>query len=291
MPVVIPIIAAFASGAVAAVVAGTATFAAYATVAGAVLSVAGAVSGNKDLQRIGGYVGIVGGLASFATGVSDVAASGVSTTADGAQGVSTGDTGFNPGADSAAADTTGAVTSPVTSGNVAPITGAPTTGAPVTAGDATASSAAPGTVAPPSTAVTGTPGQSLAQMAQDNGIATSGVTAQADGTVAATPTTAATDQSGMDLAADAGKYGSNNPMVNAVSKNYSASDLNSWWQKAQDAGTTTAKFLKDNKDLVSIAGSALKDMYGPQAEALDYQKSLMAQAHRNINTPVVLKYN
>ena len=54
-------------------------------------------------------------------------------------------------------------------------------------------------------------------------------------------------------------------------------------------GKGVSKFMNENKELVNLAGGALKDMYGPQAEAMDYQRSLMDQARRNINSPVVLQ--
>jgi hypothetical protein len=65
MPMVIPVIAAWAgaAGAVAAVAAGTATLASYIAIAGAVLTTVGAVTKKKDLMLLGGVMGFGAGLA------------------------------------------------------------------------------------------------------------------------------------------------------------------------------------------------------------------------------------
>lgn len=63
MPAAIGVIAAFGSGAVGAVLAGTATLAEFATVAGAVLTGVGALTGEKDLMKIGAVLSIGGGIA------------------------------------------------------------------------------------------------------------------------------------------------------------------------------------------------------------------------------------
>lgn len=48
--------------------------------------------------------------------------------------------------------------------------------------------------------------------------------------------------------------------------------------------------VKNNKELFALAGSALNSMYGPQADALQYQKSLMARRLQNMNNPVALTF-
>lgn len=47
-------------------------------------------------------------------------------------------------------------------------------------------------------------------------------------------------------------------------------------------------FLKNNKELVNLGGNALASMFGPQAEAIDFQKSLYERRRRNLNSPVRL---
>lgn len=69
-------------------------------------------------------------------------------------------------------------------------------------------------------------------------------------------------------------------------------DLNSALKAASDKISSIVKgvpgFIKDNKEAISLAGNALATMYGPQAEALDWQKSLYERRRRNLNQPVRL---
>lgn len=268
MPVVIPVIVAFASGAVAAVVAGTATFAAYATVAGAVLSVAGAVTGNKDLSRIGAFVGLAGGIYNMAGGAASGAAAGIDEAATAGDYVNSADAASDAAsaANSASAvDTAVAATAPVAS---APITGV---AAPPTVPDVSG-------VATPAAA----PTSFAQQAAQQSGLAT----ADAGATAASGVTPAQTAYGQLEATTQVPSAGA----LADAAKSYTANDLNSWWQKAMDAGKGVGKFVQNNKELVNMAGTALTNMYGPQSEALDYQKSLMERARRNINSPVVLTY-
>lgn len=48
--------------------------------------------------------------------------------------------------------------------------------------------------------------------------------------------------------------------------------------------------VKNNKELFSLVGGALNSMYGPQADALQYQKSIMARRLQNMNNPVALTF-
>ena len=57
-------------------------------------------------------------------------------------------------------------------------------------------------------------------------------------------------------------------------------------QTAKDIG----KFAKDNKELVYIGANALSQIYSPQAEQLDFQRSIYDRARQNMNSPVRLKY-
>lgn len=80
MAVAIPIIASFAAGAsgIAAIGAATTvlgTIAGYATVAGAIMTGVGALTGKKDLMKIGGVLSLAGGLGTLASGVGNAAAS------------------------------------------------------------------------------------------------------------------------------------------------------------------------------------------------------------------------
>jgi hypothetical protein len=269
MPVAIPIIAAFASGAVGAVIAGTATFAAYATVAGAVLSVAGAVTHNKDLMRIGAIVGIVGGAASLINGASTVAGEAAAPGID--EAVKAGDyvNSADAASDAAYAARTSAIeppTPPPGMDTAVPATQIPDSNALAPPGTATpASLAQQAGAAPP--AVTTDPTTSLASQATGQ------------------PAQGADLPSGQDLSADAGRAG-RNALQNAA-KQFTSSDLNSWWDKATKAGRAVGDFMNQNKEIVNLAGGLLKNI--PASQALDYQRSLMDDARRNINSPVPLQ--
>jgi hypothetical protein len=80
MAVALPVIAAFASGAagVAAIGAATTvlgTIAAYATVAGAIMTGVGALTGKRDLMKIGGILSLGGSLGTLASNAAGTAAS------------------------------------------------------------------------------------------------------------------------------------------------------------------------------------------------------------------------
>ncbi len=80
MAVAIPIIASFAAGAAGVAAIGTATtvlgtIAAYATVAGAIMTGVGALTGKRDLMKIGGILSLAGGLGTLASNAAGTAAS------------------------------------------------------------------------------------------------------------------------------------------------------------------------------------------------------------------------
>ncbi len=265
MPMFLPVIIAFA-GVASGVVTG---FAAYAAIAGAVLTTAGALTGNKDLMRIGAVVGVVGGIAGFASGAASgaEAVSGMDLAADAGTGANSVGTAAGAVDAAQAAGEVGSAAG-VSSNVVAP----PSTAPP-----------APVAVAPPD-AVTTAPtagGTSLADVAAKNA-STIPVS-----TAATTPADAMSSYQALENQAAS-------PLSKAAS-NYTSSDLSSWWDKAMAAGKTAGKtvldFTKQNPELVKIGGQVLMAMNDPQAEALEYQKSLMEQARRNINSPVVLGYN
>jgi trimeric autotransporter adhesin len=287
MPMVLPVVAAFASGAVSAVIAGTASFAAYATVAGAVMSVAGAITGSKDLQRLGAIVGIVGGVAGFmngaasaasstasaaAEGVGEAAVSGMDLAADAAAGSANSISGASGGLQ-AAAD------------SAAMVNGGNGVQAPMAYAGPGSTGAGAGTDLVANTPSAVSPVESLSRQAMQQGLPSTPGAASAS----VTPSAAAGVEvpSGMDIA---GNSAAGPNSLNAAAKQYNAGDLNSWWDKAMKAGKDVGRFVRDNKELVQMGGTVLQSVYGPQAEANDMQRSLMEQARRNINTPVVLKY-
>lgn len=68
IPAIVGIGLAVATGGASAVLAGTATFAQFASVAGATLSGIGALTNSKDLSKIGSFMSLAGGLGSALTG-------------------------------------------------------------------------------------------------------------------------------------------------------------------------------------------------------------------------------
>ena len=62
------------------------------------------------------------------------------------------------------------------------------------------------------------------------------------------------------------------------------------WDRAQQGLSGLGKFAKENKELVQVGGMALNSAFGPEAEKLSYQKSLMERARRNLNNPIKLNF-
>lgn len=58
--------------------------------------------------------------------------------------------------------------------------------------------------------------------------------------------------------------------------------------KAGSALSATSQWMAKNPELVKIGGSALESMYGPKAEAFDYDRSIYERRLRNLNAPVRL---
>lgn len=312
MPMLIPIVVAFV-GVGTGVVSG---LAAYATIAGAVLSGVGALTGNKDLMRIGAVISIGGGIAGAVEGLAGEAA------VDGAGGMANAE-GATP------ADLTGGVGGNATlEGGATPdaaLTGAGNGGdlsAPGSAPPGTAPEGAPGSLAAPGT--TATPGA----LTQPSGAGTLGQTnlnqnsmsgAYQSTDASTAPTSASTTST--TTSADAldpnatrgtpdgtGDYGSStgpgsagtssmttpsagplDKIVNGA-RQFGGNDLQAWFQRAQGAAGSVGDFIKNNPALVKVGGDMLGAMYGPQAERLDMEKSMYERARRNLNSPIALTY-
>lgn len=103
----------------------------------------------------------------------------------------------------------------------------------------------------------------------------------------ATPSLA--QRAGM-MAGSAGSAGSAVPLDavgNAASKLTSA-DMNTYLSRAWDKIQGAGNFIRDNKELVQLGGNALASAYGPDAERLDWQRSLYERQMHNLNNPVAL---
>lgn len=269
MAIALPIIAAFASGAVGAVVAGTATFAAYASVAGAVLSTVGALSGSKDLQRIGGFVALAGGISALAGG-SSVAQAGAADYVNGAD-LASDQASAAAAASDAGASSAGAVNGMDLQSDQASslygraqteIPGAPTVD-PNQPGPIGSDSADPGTDAWGS-------GDESGKSIYDLGTRGEGLRTG--------------DLSGQRL-------GQPMDAISKAASNTSGVDLQAWFDRAANAGKAIGDFATKNPSLLAIGGNILNGMYGPAARKFDWEKSLMERAQSNYNAPVVLRYN
>lgn len=292
MAVVLPIISAFsaisaAGGVGAALTAGVGSFM---SVAGGVLAGVGALTGSKDLKRIGSLVSL-GGAAAGAFGT--MAAAGGGSSGGSSSLVDPGGAGgseasqFTKFATEAGGDVTD-LTSAVqgsqlgalgtglgvqTNAVAAPFDAA----SQLTGGGAGASSvsAAPGGLWASAAERVGSLGDTAAsigsQLTQSLGtpsLSTGGAVGQAASTVS--------------------------PLAKAAS-GLDASSLQSLLGTAYDKAASLAggavNFAKNNPELLKIGAGALQGMYGPEAEALDYRKSLLARRLRNLNSPIALSYN
>ena len=279
---VIGVVAAFAAGAAGVAAAATATtligtIAAYATIAGAVLTGVGALTGSKDLMKIGAVLSIGGGLTSLATGATEAASA---TASEGAV------SGMDVAADQVgtASAGMGASTSAVPDA-VAPLTDMSTGAAPP-------SGEVLGNVTTPMPNVGTTP---IAQQAASINPAmdTSAIsTPMVDGSNAAAGSTLQTPDPSMGF----GKGGfdfskaAKPDMVAQSGAKMTTSDLSAFMQKAKEAGGAVSDFMSKNPALMKVGGDMLSSMYGAQAEKFDYEKGLMDRARANLNAPVKLVY-
>jgi hypothetical protein len=256
MPAAIPVIAAFGSGAVGAVVAGTATFAQFATVAGAIMSGVGALTGSESLSKIGAVLSVGGVIGGAIAGAGSAAAAAGGEGAFLGEGVPSGVPAWDgaaggAGVSEAGAAGAGAFTQPVVPG----AEGADAVG-PFENPDSIMARAA-------QAKVPGAPDSSLA-----GGNATAPITAE--------PAPVANVISDGKLA--------------EAAKGLTAQDLSTWWQKAQAMGKGVGEFINKNPGLTYLGGQMLSSMYGPEAEQMDFQKGIYERRIRNLNSPVRLAY-
>lgn len=266
MPAAVPVIAAFAAAApaVSAVIAGTAGFAAYATVAGAVLTGVGALTGKKDLMKIGSVMTLGGGLAT-AAGIGAGADMGIGSMGAGGMGAQAIENAASGGlADAAGAAAVSQVPELAMDGAAASASGAGADAAQQAAASVAKAQAA---ATPPVTNLAG-----MAEKMAPQAPAAGGMT----GEFATQGTTAAPVAATSRLA--------------EMSKGITSSDLSSWWDRAKAAGSGVANFMEKNPNLMKVGGDMLSSMYGPAAEKLDWDKSLYERGRRNLNSPVAMTY-
>ena len=261
MAVVVPLIASFASvsagiAAVGAATTALGTFAAYASIAGGMLGGLGALSGDKDLMKIGGILSIGGALGTAFGGAAGSALSEGAVSEGATQAVSEG------GVDELAKAAGG------TGMNEASQVGAQTAEAPMSYADlASERLNGVGSAAQPVAEATAAPA----------GLADSAIQRLGDAPPIDVPpgaTATAPWQAGTNIPAQ---------LVDGA-RDLTQGDMSAWFEKLKGVGN----WLGKNPELLKVGGSVLNSMYGPQAEALDYQKSLVERARQNLNNPIRL---
>ena len=288
MPMVIPVIAAIGSVSAGLAAAATATtvigtVAAYASVAGGVLTGIGAVTGKNSLMKIGAILSIGGGLATAGikmaanaaaekaaetaaaqaawdageSAVGDAAANVTQVGADAAQAAQAvngaGDIAGQMGG--AQGYTTAGMTTPVPAGATAALETAPSIGldaAAPAAVDVSAPLAVPDAVAP-TVSVNGPAPVSIDPYQQYQSTMMEAGQRTLGGTAADSP-------------------------------------IQQWLNKITGGMKAVGGVIKDNKELIQLGGQMLGAAYGPQAEQIDMLKAQQDRQVKNLNTPVKLYY-
>ena len=275
MAAAIPVIASFMAAGEAIAVAGSlgsallGSVSGFLSVAGAALTGIGALTGKKDLLKLGGFMALGGGLANM---------SGLSGAAEGAASSAWDASGSAAGSDAA---------------QLGKYAQQPATAA--------ADTAAATATAPMSAATEAMYQPSLSELAQKYGQPDA---AQESGYLSPGDADQALAQKSLQQRALESRgapvqpmapVDPNNPATGALdvgAKGMTMEQLNAYlknsWDKTGQALGSLGNVVRDNKELAYIGGNMISSMYGPQAEALDWNKSLMARRTRNLNNPVRL---
>lgn len=252
MAVVIPIVSAFSTIAAAgSVAAAVSTVTGFLSVAGGVLAGVGALTGKKDLVKIGGFMTLASGIGNAISAAGSAASSGAEAASSAWDAA-----GSAAGSDAAQFGKYGM--------------------------DA-AAGAGNGATQLATTAVdTGMQGAaSAAQEAAPSLLERAQMAAGGGQPAAATGASLASAPQPVDPVTAAGAS-MDTPTLNSI--------LQSTWDKTKALGSGVGKFVKDNKELVQLGGGILERMYGPEAEQFDYAKRLRDQRLRNLNSPVQMGY-
>lgn len=275
MAVVLPIIQAFSAvSAAGGLAAAMSTVTGFLSVAGGVLAGVGAITGEKDIARLGGLMSLGSALGGAFGGAS--AAGGAAETAGAAAGE-----GLK--VSQSAMDVTQAATN---------ASAAPTIGTIGDFGEAAQAAAGNGLVAP------GAEGAWWQQAPVGQAGERSLLSRVASG-----------DIGGLNDPGLATRIGMGSPIADPVAqagRSMSSSQLQSLLGTTADKAARLAGqagavgteapgllaraggFIKNNKELVSLGGGILQSMYGPQAEQVDMQKSILARRQRNMNSQIRL---
>ena len=248
---------------------GLAGFATFASIAGGVLSGIGALTGKKDLQRFGGLLALGGGAAQAIGalgglgGAAEGAASAAGTAAEGATDAITA------AGQSASSPFTSALSQTEPLG---------TLGMPDSSGLFFGQAAPSGLDAATDQFQSGLMQRALGNAADVGQTIQGGQATQGQPLVQnAQPPSINTQAGAQSLAKQ-----------DAVQQAASGMDKNSLSKYLQPVNAV-GKWIKDNQELVKIGGEALASMYGPQAEQLDWQRSIMQRRLANLNSPIVLR--
>jgi hypothetical protein len=296
MAVVIPVIAAWAAAGTAIAAAGTlaatmATVTGFLTVAGAALTTVGAISKNEDVMKVGGFMSLAGGIGSAFNSATAASAS---------------------AAENATAQE--AANAAWQSGGQAEVAGAAAQSGTAAAQEAANAAWQAGGQAEVAGATNGLSSELASQSINDFGYDAineglyksafdrAGAASQALETQPATALKDLQDwRSPMGQSA-APETAASLPSVPQVStaapqtalsgENLTKSRLQSLLQGAADkAGeglNGLGSFVRNNKELVDMGGGVLKSMYGPEAEKMNFEQSIMQRRLRNLNSPIRL---
>ena len=279
MAVAIPLLSAVAgASAMAGVVAtGVASFGTFLTIAGGMASAFGMLTKDKDLQKIGGILSLASGLVN---GVQNMAQAG-DATASGASAADTASTLLSEGAEGTAS----LLTNPgAAQGVTAPTVGSP---APMTGMDAMTGIDASGVVQAPMGGGMGSPSAGVAERLTGGGQSLFGQ-AQSGGpsTLLTGGATTAPRSAIEQLAA-----GMTQADVAAATRNAALqTQTPSLMTQVRDAASGVGRWVQQNPTMANMGFNALAGMYGPDAERMDYQRSLYERARSNLNNPVRLTY-
>lgn len=280
MAVAIPVIASFAAASSAVAAAGTlaaamGTVSGFLSIAGAALTGIGALTGEKDLQKIGGLMSLGGGLANMAsaatTGGADAATSAawsngagrggdvLSAAGGDAAGATAGASGVDQAMQLAQQNASGGVSYADALGQTAD--GAVETGA--------------------------------GNMGEINSNAIWDKAGQVNQAEQARFMEANTGDLSTDPLMQGAKTIDGNTVDSIVSKvkEKFAGNAGGGGITLESIGNGFNKIgshVKANKELYSMGGNMLNSMFGPEASAADYQKSIMERRLRNMNNPVAL---
>lgn len=271
MAVAIPVVIAWAGVAGGAAVAGM-TIAAYAATAagfmmtaGAVLTTVGAVTKKQDLMKIGGFLQLGGGALQAYQGYTAAQAA-KAATQESANAAWAAGGQAEVAAGAAARDAALTAASPEASGMIADLTTQQAASSAFTAPSISQSVADAASQAV--TADIPTAGTNIAPRVQE------------PLSVAPDPATSYRS-TGVNLDPVAGG-------AQQMPQSEFVSLLKAAAEKTGKALNGVGAFVKANPELVKIGGSMLESMYGPEAEAFDFKKSIYNRQLNNLNNPIKL---